>query len=134
MQRPVRHHAPPPGQQFVDLHHRQGLGVLTVAGQPHPDLLVVGLEGLPRRPVPVRAGRTHRRHHLGDQLVVDRREPRVPLQTGLLGGGHVPAGRLPVHPRTFGDSPQPGALQPAAEHFPDLNHTDLPESHARRPP
>ena len=134
VQRPIGHHTPLPGQQFVDLHHRQRLGVLAVTLEPHRDLLLAGLQGLPRRPVPVRAGRTHHRHHLGDQLVVDRREPRVPLQAGLLRGGDVPAGRLPVHPRPFGDRPQAGALQPAAEHFPDLNHTDLPESHARRPP
>ena len=106
VQRPVRHHTPLPGQQFVDLHHRQRLGILPVAGQPHRDLRLAGLEGLPRCPVPVRAGRTHRRHHLGDQHVVHVREPRVPLQTGRLRGGDVPAGRLAVHPRPFGDRPQ----------------------------
>ena len=102
VQRPIGHHTPLPGQQFVDLHHRQRLGILPVAGQPHRDLRLAGLEGLPRCPVPVRAGRTHRRHHLGDQHVVHVREPRVPLQTGRLRGGDVPAGRLAVHPRPFG--------------------------------
>ena len=65
--------------------------------------------------MPVRAGRKHRRHHRGDQVVIDPREPRLPIQTGSLRGDDVPAGYLTIHPRPLGDRPQPGPLEPAAE-------------------
>lgn len=117
----------------MDLHHRQRFGVLAVAGQPRLNLAPLGLEGVPTGPVPVRAGRTDRRHHRSHQLVIHDSEPRLALQPGRLSCLHVPAGRLAVHPRPLGDRPQTGPLEPAAEHFPDLDHCNLPESHARRP-
>ena len=47
---------------------------------------------------------------------------RLAVQAAMRGNAAVPRRRQSHHP------------QPHPQHFPDLIHTDLPKSHARRPP
>jgi len=132
MQRPIRRPAPLAFQQLVDLHQRQRLAVRTpLPGHPTADRLLPRHQRLPRRTMTIRAARPHRRNDRGDHRVVHRAPSRLPGQAGRLRGFHVPAGRLTVHPGTLGDRPQPGPCEPAPQHLPDLDHADLPESHAR---
>ena len=133
VQRPVRHPHPPPGQQLLDLHDAQRVPPVTSL-DPGPDLLLMCQQQLPRLAVPVRACRTDRVDDLADELVGDRAHARVADQPSGLGRGDVPASGLAVHPRPLGRLPQPRSLQPRTQHLTHLNHADLPESHARRPP
>jgi hypothetical protein len=125
----VWHHAPLPGEQFLDLHDRQRRLAIT-AGHPLGDLLLPGEQQLPRRAVSVRARRADRGHHRADQLIGQRLDTVVAAQALGLGRSDVPASRLAIHPRPFGDLAQTGPFEPTPEHLSYLNHTDLPESHA----
>lgn len=133
VQRPVRHLDTLAGQQLLDLPDAQCVPAIAAA-HPGADLLLVAEQDLPRRAVPVRPRRPDRVDHLPDQLIGDRLHAGVADQAGSLGRSDVPTGRLAVHPRPLGDLPQPVPFQPGSEHLTDLNHADLPESHARRPP
>jgi hypothetical protein len=92
VQRAVGHRAPRPGEQLLDLHHRQA--VL----DPRPDLVLPPHQRLPRRAVPVRARRAHRGDHRRDQRVINRAHPGVPREPGGLRGLDIAAGGLAVHP------------------------------------
>jgi hypothetical protein len=126
----VRHHATLPSQQLSDLHHRQRRRTAT-AGHPRRDLLLPGQQQIPRRPVPVRTSRTDHSNHRADQLISQRRDPRLPGQPFSLSRNHVAAGGLAVHPRPLRNRAQTSPVEPPAQHLTHLNHTDLPESHAR---
>jgi hypothetical protein len=127
--RSIRHHAALPGQQLLDLHDRQRLLAIS-AGDPLADLLLTGEQQIPRRAVPVGPTRADRRDHRTDQLIRDRRAG-LPTETLRFGRSDISAGGLAVHPRPLRGLPQTGSLEPTAEHLTHLNHTDLPESHAR---
>jgi len=126
----VRHHATLPGEQLGDLHHRQRRLTAT-AGHPRGDLLLPGQQQLPRRTAAVRSSRTDHGEHRTDQLIGHRLDPGLPRQAFGLGRNHVAAGGLAVHPRPLRDRAQTGSFEPPPEHLTHLNHTDLPESHAR---
>ncbi len=130
VQRPIRHPHPLTREQLLDLHDRQRVPTLNTA-HPGTDSLLVRHQQLPRRAAPVRTCRPHRLDHRADQLVGHRPHPGVTGQAGSLGRGDVPACSLAIHPRPLSDLPQPQALKPRPEHLTHLNHTDLPESHAR---
>lgn len=63
-----------------------------------------------------------------DDFVRHRREPRDAFQFGRLRGHHIAARGLPIHTRSLRDDAQFDRVEPASQHFPDLFHTDPPES------
>ena len=79
--------------------------------------------------MPVGTLRSDRRHDRADQLIGQRADVVVQGQTLGLRRRLIAAGRLAVHARPLGCLPEPGSLQPTAQHLTHLNHTDLPESH-----
>jgi len=81
--------------------------------------------------VAVRSSRTDHGEHRTDQLITERLDPGLPLQARGLSSSDIAAGGLAVHPRALRDLPQPNPSEPPPEHLSHLNHTDLPESHAR---
>ena len=102
VQRPVGHHDALPFQQHPDLDHRQ-------AGFHLPgDLLLAGLQLLPRPPVPAWAHRADRLSDLADQLISQLACPAVTGQARLCRRLHIPAGGLAVYPGLLSHPPQPG--------------------------
>ena len=65
---------------------------------PGADLLLMGQQHLPRVAVTIGTGRAHRADHDTDQLIVQSLQSAAAGQPRLLGGLHVPAGSLAVHP------------------------------------
>jgi hypothetical protein len=122
--RAVGHQHTPPGQQISDLDHGQ------VLADPLADLLPLGLQRLPSVAVTTGAGRTHRRHHLADHLIGQLPHTAATHHPGRLGGGHIAAGRLTIHPRLLRHRAQPGTTQPRPQHLTHLSHRDLPEHHS----
>jgi len=98
-------------QTFVDLDQRQRPGVLAHAlpGQPGPDLILPDHPRLPPGPMAVRTRRPDRLHDRGDQHVVQRGEPRPPVQTRGLRGLDV---RRAVLRSTPARSARPSATRP----------------------
>ncbi|MDA4085600.1 hypothetical protein MHAS44199_07945 [Mycolicibacterium hassiacum DSM 44199] len=102
MQCPVRHHTALPTQQGVDLGHRQR-PLLWRASHPGSDLILEPQKLLPRRPVAIRAHRTHRFGDQPDQAVINRAGISVAAQTGPLGGLDIAPHRLAVQAAMRGD-------------------------------
>ena len=128
VQRPVRDNHAAALQQHPDLHDRQ------VLLHPCRDVGVASLQLPPRQPVPARPRRPDRLRDLAGQLITQLPRPAITGQPSRHGRLHIPAGRLTVHPRLPRYLPQPSPSQPGPEHFPDLCHRNLPESHRPEPP
>ena len=127
VQRPVRHHDALPFQQDPDLDHRQ-------PGFHLPgDLLLAGLQLIPRPPVPARPHRPDRLSDLPDQLISQLARPAVTGQPRLRRRRHIPAGGLAVHACLLSHPAQPGTRQPGPQHLTDLSHRNLPERHPPNP-
>ena len=94
VQGPLRDHHTLPGEQLTDLDHGQPVGA-----QPPLDAVVMSDQQPPRRTVAVAAVRPDRLHHRADEPVAELLFAAVTNQTQPLGGGHVAADRLAVHPR-----------------------------------
>jgi hypothetical protein len=127
VQRPVGHYQAAAFQQDPDLDHRQAS--LHLSG----DLLLAGLQLLPRQAVPARAHRPDYLSDLPDQLIGQLRCPAITGQPRLHRGLHIPAGGLAVHPRLLSDLAQPSPGQPPPQHLTDLSHGNLPERHPQNP-
>ncbi len=112
----VGHRHTPPGQQISDLDHRQ------ILADPLADLLALSLQRLPGLAVPARPGRPHGRHHLADHLVGQLRHTTLTNHPGRLGGGHIAAGGLAVHPRLLRHRAQSRTTQPRPQHLTHLSH------------
>jgi hypothetical protein len=127
VQRPIRHQHTASRKQISDLDHRQ------VLADPLGDLLPLGLQRVPSLAVAASTDRPHGRHHLADHLI--RQLPQATLTThpGRLGGGHITASSLAIHPRLPGHRAQPDTAQPPPQYLSHLNHRDLPESHLPNP-
>jgi hypothetical protein len=106
MQPPIRHHHTATFELVADLHHRQAIG------DPAVDLVVFGLQHLPRRPVPALPDRPHRLDDLPHQLLGQLILTAVAGQPRRLRGLDIPAGGLAVHARPLCDLAQPGPRQP----------------------
>ena len=126
LQSPDRHRDPLAGEQGVDLHHGQVLVV-----EPRPDLLGVGLEAPPGRPVAIGAMGPHLLHHQAHEDVVELVLSAVALQAGVHRRLDVAPDGLAVDPRQPLDRPQSLAPQPEPEHLSHLEHPHLPEGHRR---
>jgi hypothetical protein len=70
-----------------------------------PDLLLAGLQLIPRLPVPTRPRRPDRLRDLPDQLIGQLPGPAITSQPRFHGSGHIPAGGLAVHARRSGHLP-----------------------------
>jgi hypothetical protein len=105
-----------------------------VALDPAPDPRLLGQQRLPRRAVPAGPDRPHRGHHRAEQLVGQLTVvAAVTDQPGRDRRRHVPARGLAIHPRPLTGPAQPLTSQPAAQHFPNLDHRHLPERHPAPP-
>ena len=99
------------------------------ARDPATDLLLPAQQDLPRPAVPVGTRRSDRGDHGADQLIGQRLDACLPDQALGLRGPDIAASGLAVHARPLRCLPEPGSIQPTAQHLTHLNHTDLPESH-----
>jgi hypothetical protein len=125
MQRPRRHHHTSPLEQLMGLHHRQALVL-----QPLLELVPVRIEQPAGLAPAVGPMRPHPLNHLTDQHIGQLVLVAGPVQAELLGGLHVAADRLAVHPRQPADRPQPLTTQPQPQHLSHFEHANLPERHA----
>jgi hypothetical protein len=116
VQRPLRDHHAPAGQQVPDLDHRH-LGL-----DPRGDLLLEGLQLSPSLPVPVRAHRPDHRHDLPDQLIGELPLTSPAGQAGRHRGRHVPSAGLAVHAGLRGHRPLALTREPGPQHLTDLDH------------